>query len=137
MVVPFIAERGSYEPGYTYRSYKYTKAQTLIGSPANEQSIIYIDSGCPISLIDRKFLIKYSPTIGTSTILIAMNVKGIGKAFSNAIKFIKIDFYFLTINSSYAYFCREIYIVDNLKANALIGSDILYSKGWVINYPNK
>ena len=67
----------------------------------------------------------------------AINVKGIGKALSDAIKFIKVDFYFLTTNGSYAYFCREIYIVDNFKANALIGSNILYPKGWVIDYFNK
>ena len=66
--------------------------------------------------------------MGTSTMPIAINVKGISKALSNAIKFAKVDFYFLTINNSYAYFYRKIYIVDNLKTNALIGSNILYPK---------
>ena len=128
IVIPSIAERGSHKPGYAYRGYKYVKAQTSIGSPANEQSAIYIDSRYLISLIDPKFFIKYSLIIGTSTIPIAINVKNISKAFNNVIKFIKVDFYFLTINSSYAYFYREIYIVDNFKTNALIRSNILYFK---------
>ena len=36
-----------------------------------------------------------------------------------------------------AHFAREVHIVDGLDANALIGSDILYPEGWVLDLPSE
>ncbi|KAL8799946.1 MAG: hypothetical protein Q9182_005516 [Xanthomendoza sp. 2 TL-2023] len=40
-------------------------------------------------------------------------------------------------DSGCAHFRRELHVVDNLDANVLLGSDILYPEGWVLDYPGE
>ena len=134
-VVASNAPKADHTPGYAYRGYRYAMAAACIGSPANNKETVCADSGCVMSLIDRKFLVKYSPTTQIFTMQLFIQVRGLGKKLYNANQYANVDFYFPTINGCLVYFCREVYIVDDLDANALIGSDILYPEGWIINYP--
>lgn len=136
-VVTSQAPPGNHEPGYSYRGYQYAKTQATIGSPANDMVTVCADSGCGMSLIDRQFLLRYSPTTTISTMPTDMRVRGIGQKLHNANQFAKVDFYFPTTNGCVAHFLREVHIVDGLEANALLGSDIIYPEGWVLDLPNE
>ena len=136
-IVTSTAPPSPQDPGYGYRGYRYATAMASIGSPVNDQKSICADSGCVMSLIDRQFLQKYSPTSTVHTMRSRIRVRGVGNRLHEASQYAFVDFYFPTTNGCAAHFRREVHIVDDLSANALIGSDILYPEGWILEIPNE
>ena len=131
------APLGNHKPGYGYRGFQYATLAASIGSPANDQNTLCADSGCVMSLVDRKFLKKYSPTSEISTMPTSVRVKGVGDKLHDANQYTNIDVYIPTLNGCIAHFRREFHIVDGLDAHALIGTDILYPEGWVLEFPTE
>jgi hypothetical protein len=78
-------------------------------------------------------LAKYAPTAEISTMPSPMAVRGLGDKLHNANQFTVLDFYLPAENNVIAHVCREIHIVDNLQANALLGLDISVPEGWIID----
>ena len=60
---------------YVFRKYIYTKFSATIGTSSVKN---YIDSGYPISIIDRKVLLDAYPNIRIRQIFVFISVRGIG-----------------------------------------------------------
>lgn len=119
--------------GYAFRGRRYAQLQVQIASPQNEQVPVCLDTGCAMSLIDRTFLKQQNPTAKTRRMKNGMKVRGLGTNLHDASGFIDLDFFIHSHDNVVAHFNREIHVVDNLSANALIGIDIAQPEGWIID----
>ena len=86
-----------------------------------------------ISLIDKKFLYNNYSIAKVKKILISIIIKGIRSKKYKASEYIRIKLYLLSKNDIVAFIEREFYIINNLIIKALIGIDILKSKGIILN----
>ena len=130
-------------PGYGFRAWKYATIKVSWSSGEssdtnqNELSDVCLDSGCGVTLIDRAYLLKVLPKASISKMPISIPVRGIGN------KILRTDEYTLikmAINgliddkAAQAIITIEAHIVDDLKANALIGSDTLKPQGMCLDF---
>lgn len=88
-----------------------------------------LDTGCTISFIDKSFLDTHCLGIKTHKLDRKLLVTSIANNYHDALTWVKLSFYFQSTNSCLTTFEREVYIVDKLGTNALIGIDVLKSKG--------
>ena len=103
-------------------------------APEGELQKCYADTGCGITLGDRDFLKKKLPDTEIRKMAILVEVLGISLDKHRTDKYIITPIYILgkakngtTATAKLA--PREIHIVDNLRANILIGMDIITPKG--------
>ena len=98
---------------------------------------ICLDTGCSMSLVDRRFLKSHVPGIIIQKQSLTVNLRGIGSNRHSTDEYVNITFFMkaITPESKWVYlkFIKEFHVVDNLKANMLVGMDILGSKKAVID----
>ena len=116
--------------GYGFRGYRYATAFAAL-SPTGDKYKLYLDSGCTISLIDKKFILNHG--IPVRKIPTPMNIRGIGDRRHNASEYIKISLFFFA-QEGIAEIHRELYVVEDLTAVALIGIDILSPERIVLDF---
>ena len=151
---PSIVRSTAVEPpssrqGYGFKGFRYATAEARIGTPSDiperltkedilgSTSPICLDTGCTMSLVDRNFLLSNCPNIKISTMATPMEVRGIGSASHAANQYALVDFCLPGNDGRIAYFQREVHLVDNLKANLLLGIDILAPEGIVMDLSAK
>ena len=126
-----------FTPGYNFRGYRYATAYVAL-KPQRETYQLCLDSGCIISLIDRQFLKSILPELfdNVKKMPTFMTVKGISDRKYDVSEYVRILLYVLTLNSV-AMVNRELYIIDNLTALALIGIDILDPERTILDFDKK
>ena len=120
--------------GYGFRGWRYASCRVALTKTGKLQSAC-IDSGCTISLIDRKFLKANAPDAKIMKMNSLMTVKGLGSVIHQADKFVIIDLYLPTFSNKVAHMSREFHLVDDLKVNMIIGIDIMVIEGMILNLP--
>ena len=115
----------STQPGYSFRGWRYATAEAYIGSMEGPTTSICLNTGCTMSLVDRSFLKDRCPQIKIHTMSSPMEVRGIGLTSHSANVYARVDFYLPGKDGRTAYFQREVHLVENLKANLLMGIDII------------
>ncbi len=118
--------------GYAFRGYHYVTgpAQLSLEGPRYEWCF---DTGCTMSLIDRQFLREANPDAEIKEMPTPMMVKGIGDRRHNASEYVILKMYLPGGNGAVALIERELHIVDDLTAKALIGIDIMKPEGMMID----
>ena len=103
--------------GYAFRGFYYvtTMVQLFFLGPLFD---LCFDTGCIMSLIDRKFLRENRAEAEIKKMPTATTVKGIGRGH-NASEYIKIKMYLPSKNGAVALIEREFYVVDDLTAIVL------------------
>ena len=133
--------------GLGFRSWRYA---TIKGSVAAiqedgrvepiesiEDDEITPDSGCTMSVIDRQFLAKQAPNAIIKRTAQAIKVRGIGDAMVSSSEYTMLE---ITVRGTLegravlGKLRRQIHVVDELKANMLLGSDILGPEKMVVDY---
>jgi len=132
-VVHSTAAPSTAPPGYAFKGRRYAQLTVRLASPQNADESSCLDTGCGMSLIDRKFLKRYAPTAKISTMSTPQRVRGLGNNKHDASSYTMMDFYLPGQNGIIAHFRREIHIVDDLAANILFGIDIAVPEGWIID----
>ena len=89
-----------------------------------------------MSLIDRKFLLENHPDAEIKKISTPMTVKGIGSKRHKASEYVRIKMYLPGKKGAVALIDRELHVVDNLTAKALIGIDLMKPEGIVLDLQN-
>ena len=110
--------------GYGFRGWRYATVQARLFQDGQVNSMC-LDTGCTASLIDRGFLKEHAPNMEIKKMASPMKVRGLGSSSHSAEDYVDLDIYFPTNHGKTAVIHREIHIVDDLKANILIGTDIL------------
>ena len=115
------------DTGLVFRRQYYVIAIVAVGLPLTQPLSAYIDTGVTMSLIDRTFLLRCIPFVKIQSTASAIKVYGItGSYLAN--KYYNLDLYFpgqIEKQPCIAYVRHEVHIVETLKANMLIGVDIL------------
>ena len=75
--------------------------------------------------MDRAFLLRVQPNLTIRTIASPIRVRGLGSNVHETSEYIVTPLYFPGTEATAILAPREIHIVDNLKANILVGMDIM------------
>lgn len=120
-------------PGLAFRGQRYAQIKVALGSLQNDINDVFLDTGCKMSLIFKNFLFKICPTVQILKSDQVMRVRGLGSQVHDASQFCELEYYIPTLNGPFAYFKREIHIVEILHAKILLGLVIAVPERWVID----
>ena len=117
--------------GFNFRSWKYItlKVRYLL-DPTAEESDVLLDTSCSVTLEDRTYLLKQVPGLEIKKIISSIPIRGVGNKIIYLDEYAIVTIYINSIINGIlrtACLIMEVYIVDNLKANILIGTDIMTS----------
>ena len=124
--------------GTAFRSYQHTKADARFAPDSAINTEVCLDPGCPITLGDRSLLRASLPDFEQRIQKQAspIPVRGYGNKITNATEFIVMDLYFpglLDNDAALARIQAEVHLTDDLKANMLIGTDVLTPHRFVLD----
>lgn len=123
--------------GWSYATTSITFDPALLPAISNPDTSICLDTGCGVSLVDKTWLAKKHPSQKISTMPVPLKVRGIGASRHESKEFALTTLYIpgLDREGSEVYTCIkcELHLVEGLKANMLIGNDILCTEGFTIN----
>lgn len=124
--------------GFAFRSYRYAtvKASLAADSPTDE---FCVDSGTSMSLIDKGYLKAKCPQVEIKRMVSPSSVRGIGTQLHDTSSYAVLDFYVpgtAENNQVLAHFKGEVHLVDDLRANVLIGMDIVGPEKMKLNFEN-
>ena len=123
-------------PGRAFRGYQHTKADVRLTLDAGDTEVC-LDPGCPITLGDRTILAKlpdFEQRIRKQASPIP--VRGYGNKITNATEYIVMDLHFPGMLGDQAVLAKistEVHLTENLKANMLIGNDVLTPHKFLID----
>ena len=114
--------------GTTFRGFQHTKADARF-APDSQNHEVCLDPGCPITLGDRA-LLRTIPDFEQRVQKQAspVPVRGYGNKITYATEYIVIDLYFPGILKDHPALAKvqmEVHLTNDLKANMLIGTDVL------------
>lgn len=115
-------------PGYAFRGFHYA-ITNLKPTPESEAMPSCADSGAGITLLDRTQCQKFFPSTKISKMASPIRVRGLGSAMHSTDEFVTVTTYadgeLPDGTPAVAKMTMEAHLVDNLKANMLIGNDVL------------
>lgn len=126
-------------PGYNFRSWKYaTMRVRYAADPDAEESEVSPDSGCGVTLGDRAYLRKHIPNLEIKKMASSIPVRGVGNKIVSTAEYASVTIYVNgVIDGSQemrtACLTMEVHIVDDLKANILIGTDTMTPQGMIVD----
>ena len=136
-IIEFTAEL-SYDvrPRYNFRSWKYItfKTRFLLDSKVEESEVLSnIEYG--VILDNRAYLLKYILNLKIKKIVVSLSIRGVNNKIVYINKYALVTIYVRsivreitkTISERTTYLTIKVYIIDNLKANILIKTDIITS----------
>ena len=135
-IVKSTVEGSSSVPGYSFRGWRYATAKAAIGKSDSPLADICLDTGCTATLSDKRFFREKHPNTKIHVMPAPLEVSGIGQTKHSAREYAMMDFYLPGKDGRVANFRREVHLVDNLKANLLVGVDIMVPEGIAID-PSK
>lgn len=121
--------------GYAFRGFHYVTAMVQLFFLGLLFDLCF-DTDCTMSLIDIKFLLINHPDAEIKKISTPMTVKRIGSKRHEASEYVRIKMYLPGKKGAVALIERELHVVDNLTAKALIGIDIMKPEGIVLDLQN-
>ena len=120
--VDSVSEVGT---GQAFRQYHYAMAAIKL-KLENDADNGCLDTGCSVSLMDRSWLVKANPELSVKTMASPITVRGLGSNRHQTSEYVVTPLLFPGNDNITAMTSpREIHIVDDLKANLLIGMDIM------------
>ena len=128
------------QKGHAFRGWHYAVIEARL-TPNGPEDKLCADSGCGMSLIDRRFLKGRLPNTAIDHVDQAIRVRGLGDKLHDSKEYVELDLYIQgrTKDGSLAlaHIKREFHLVDNLKANVLIGMDVLGPERSVLDTDRK
>ena len=125
--------------GFGFRSWTYAMISVAL-DPSQKEDEVCVDSGTVVSLVDRAWALSKT-SVAISKMAKPLRVRGFGSAIHKTSEYILHEIYFPGIDESgervLAYVCRELHLVDDLRAKMLIGNNIIGPEGIVIDVANK
>ena len=123
-------------PGRAFRGYRFATVKISLTYQGKLYEYCF-DTGCTMSLIDRAFLKQIMAEGGVKIEIKRMSspikVRGLGTKEHDACEYAVIPMYIPGKDNKVALIRREIHIVDDLSAKALIGIDIMKPEGIILD----
>lgn len=124
-------------PGYAFRGFHYV---TLSIAIAAEYLRVCADTGCSMTLIDRTLLRRLLPELNPSKLSSPISVRGLGDAMHKTSEYVNISVAIdgkLRGKAVTAQLTLEAHIVDNLRANMLLGNDVIVPEKMCLDPANQ
>ena len=115
--------------GYEFQEWHYIKVQAKLSQNGQTVSIC-LDTDCTVSLIDWDFLNKHAPNTEIKKMTSLMKVQELDFSLHAAEDYVELNLYLSANYDRTAVIHCKIHIVDDLKVNVLIETDILVSE-WI------
>ena len=115
----------SVKPGYAFRGFHYV---TLTVAIAGQSFKSCLDTGCSMTLIDRALLFRLQPDQKPSKLASPISVRGLGNTMHKTSEYAKLTISIdgkLGSKLATAQISLEAHVVDDLRANMLIGNDVI------------
>ena len=123
--------------GWSYVTTSITFDPTALPSLTDPDGSVCLDTGCGVTLVDRAWLARKLPFQKISVMPVPLKVRGIGASKHESRDFALTTIYIPGIDEKgrevYASISCELHLVDGLKANMLVGNDVLCTEGFAIN----
>lgn len=149
MLPPVIKSTASTEAvgsEYAFRGWNYATAivcLTLgkISLHTDVISLCFLDIGCVFTFVDHAWLLEMAPTEKILKMATQLKVRGIRSSRHESDEFVSMSLYFPGINSTnhpaYTHIHKKLHIVERLKANLLVGNNILAMERVIIDLATK
>ena len=134
-------------PGYAFRGWKYASfklrlAKEAIPAPQElPESEACADTGCSVTLGDKKYVLRMVPGIEIRKMASPVPVRGLGNRIVMTDEYVVLTLYVDGIakdgTPKTACLTTEVHLVDDLKANMLIGNDTMVPQGIAIDYDSQ
>ena len=111
---------------YGFQGWRYTTVDAQF-SQTEPLTSICLDTDCTVSLVNRAFLTNHTLNALIWHMTSPMKVRSLSSISHSADKYVQLDIY-LSSHSWTAIIHREVHIVDSLKMNILVSTDILILK---------
>lgn len=121
--------------GYGFRGWSYAKAKVSLTEDGEEEDVA-LDTGAGISLGDEDFVKRQNADLPIRKMASPITVRGLGTTQHESTDYVIASMYFSGIKDGVptkALIQREIHLVKDLKANMLIGNDIITPEGIVMD----
>ena len=126
--------------GYGFRGWHYVTALIALSTNATPTDLC-LDTGCTMTLIDRKFLHEQTPNTRIKYLDSTIAVRGVGAGKHHTNEFAVVNLYLSGTHpdgsNAVAVITREAHVVDDLNARMLIGMDILGPEAVVLDIPQR
>ena len=123
--------------GWTYATAAVTLVPWVLSLEADPSSTACLDTGCGVTLVDKDWLLRQLPDQKIKEMSTPLKVRGIGTSKHESAQFAEVSL-FLPGESNegqrvYASIRCELHLVEGLRANILIGNNILAPESFVLN----
>ena len=135
------SQDGIARPGYNFRGWKYATLRVRYSPDSEaEESDISPDSGCGVTLGDREYLLKNVPGLEIKKMASPIPVRGVGNKIISTNEYAMVTVYvngIMNDTARTACFTMEVHLVDDLKANILIGTDTMVPQGMLVDLDSR
>ena len=122
-------DRARLGTGFSFRGWNYAHFPLRFVPTAAQNEEGCADSGTGVSLADKQWLLSLLPDVQIRKMTSSLRVKGLGSAMHDTDEYVLIPMYLPGVktdgNKALACVTREIHLVNGLKANLLMGNDIM------------
>lgn len=138
MIESTVAPNPTKPLGYGFRGWKYATIRVSWGhSDSDDELDVCLDTGCSVSLIDRAYLKRVLPNAEIRKMSLLMPVRGVGNKVVKTDEYAIVKMYVrgsVAENPATAAITMEVHLVNDLKANLLVGNDNLKPQGMVLDF---
>ena len=125
--------------GYGFRGWNYAKIQASLSADSDPGDVC-LDSGAGVSLVDRAFFKAQYSNTPIRTMASPLKVRGLGTNRHETWEYAICDIHLPGTKeglSATSVLRREVHLVDNLKANMLLGNDIIGPERIILDVAKK
>ena len=136
-IIKSTAELSHVRPEYNFRSWKYIIIKVRYSSNSKtEESEVSLDSDCDVTLKDRAYLLKHVSDLKIKKMTFFISIRDVNNKIVSIDKYAMITIYIKEIVDDMersACLTMKIHVVNNLKTNILIETDIMTPQGMTMN----
>ena len=143
--IPIIASKAEHQSfgfGLAFRGWTYATAFITLTSEhllpdSDPDSRAYLNTGCGVTRVEKAWLSKRLPMQKINAMSTPLKIRGIVSSKHESGEFATLSLYFPGKNNAgqqvYAFLTCKIHLVKGLRANLLIGNDIISPEDFIID----
>ena len=123
--------------GWTYATAAVTLLPQVLPLELDLSATAYLDTGCGVTLIDKDWLLQQLPNQKIKKMSTPLKVREIGASKHKSAQFAELSLFLPGEDNErqkvYAFIKCEVHLVEGLRANILVGNDILAPESFMLN----
>ena len=130
-------DRARLGTGFSFRgwNYAYIPLRFILNAAKNKEGCANLETD--VTLADKQWLLSLLPEVEIRKISSSLRVKGLNSIMHNTDEYVLVSMYLLGLkrnnNTALIYIIREIHLINGLKANLLMGNNIMGPKKIILD----